>query len=66
VGVVMDKIKKGSFNLAVEVKLHCLAMMCVNNIQHTCNLKGVAVDESGVCAGLVKFKPIKKKKNDDD
>ncbi|MEE9356249.1 MAG: hypothetical protein V3U75_11720 [Methylococcaceae bacterium] len=58
-----DKIKKGSFDLAVEVKLHCLAMMCVNNIQNTCNLKGVAIDESGKCAGLVLFKPKKKDDN---
>ena len=59
-----DKIKKGSFDLAVEVKLHCLAVICVNNIQHTCNLTGVANDETGMCAGLVEFKSKKKDKND--
>lgn len=56
-----NKPIKATFNLAVEVKLHCLAIMCVNNIQHVCNLKGVAIDETGACAGLVLFKPKKKK-----
>ncbi len=56
----MEKQKKAMFGLVVEVKLHCLAVMCVNNIQHICNLKGVAIDENGVCAGLIKFKPKKK------
>ncbi len=58
-----NPIKKGSFELSVEVKLHCLAMRCVNNIQCTCNLKGVAIDETGKCAGFVELKPKKKDKD---
>lgn len=54
-------IKKGSFDLSVEVKLHCLATHCMNNIQCVCNLKGVAIDESGKCAGLVLIKPKEEK-----
>lgn len=57
----MPKIPKGSFDLSVEVKMHCLAITCMNNIQCVCNLKGVAIDESGKCAGLVLFKLQKKK-----
>ncbi len=55
----MNKSKKELFDLSVEVKLHCLSMQCVNNVQNTCNLKGVAIDENGTCAGLVKFEPEK-------
>ena len=62
----MSKINKNAFSIAVEVKLHCLAIMCTNNIQNTCNLKGVAIDERGVCAGMVKYSPIDKKSNTKD
>ena len=62
----MDKKPiKALFGLVVEVKLHCLAVKCTNNIQYVCNLKGVANDENGMCMGMVKFKP-KEKKGDDD
>lgn len=59
----MENRTKALYNLAVECKLHCLALMCVNNIGEVCNLKGVAIDETGKCAGLVLFKPKKKDKD---
>ena len=57
----MDNKIKALYGLAVECKVHCLAIMCVNNIGEVCNLKGVAVDETGKCVGLVLLKPKEKK-----
>jgi len=57
----MNVNKKNIFSLAVEVKLHCLCVICINNIQTTCNLKGVGIDESGNCAGKVLFQSDEKK-----
>jgi hypothetical protein len=61
-----NKTQKAEFDISVECKLHCLATICLNNIQHVCNLKGVGIDETGMCAGLVEFKPEKKKSKDGD
>jgi hypothetical protein len=61
-----NKLQKVSFEISVECKVHCLAIMCANNVQHVCNLKGVGVDETGMCAGLVEFKPKKKKSTSKD
>ncbi len=57
------KPKKSPFNLAVESKVHCLTYYCANNIHCVCNLKGIGIDENGLCSGLV---PIKKKKDKDN
>jgi len=53
----MDSKTKALYNLAVEVKLHCKALECVNNMGEICNLKGVAIDSTGACVGMVKLKP---------
>ncbi len=62
----MDNKTKALYSLEVECKVHCLAVMCVNNIGEVCNLKGVAIDETGKCAGLVLFKPKNKKDDKED
>ncbi len=59
-----SKNKIANFDLSVESKIHCLAVQCVNNISHVCNLKGMGVDENAQCAGLVELKKPKAKKAD--
>ncbi len=52
--------EKTKFVISVDSKIYCLNVGCVNNVQNTCNLKGLSIDENGLCSGLVKIK-IKKK-----
>lgn len=55
--------KKIKYDLSVESKIHCLATICINNIGGICNLKGVAINENGVCAGLVEIRTKEKDKD---
>ncbi len=57
----MSDIKK-NYDISTESKLFCLNMTCVNNVQHSCNLKGVSISENGTCAGIVKIKIKKENK----
>jgi hypothetical protein len=57
----MDTKTKALYSLGVEVKVHCAALMCVNNIGEVCNLKGLGIDAAGACSGMITLKPKKKK-----
>jgi hypothetical protein len=60
----MEKVIDKNFLVSVESKMYCINIDCANNvsIQHTCNLKGVFIDEDGTCSGIVRMKPKPKKK----
>lgn len=55
-----EQEKKQTFDIALEVKVACLMESCFNNVNSACNLKGLAIDNTGKCQGLVKVK-VKKK-----
>ncbi len=53
----MENIKeKVRFAIRNDSIVYCLNVGCVNNVQNTCNLKGLSIDETGQCSGLTKIK----------
>ncbi len=64
----MEEIKRSPYEISVESKICCLNIACVHNVpvpgvpHHACNLKGMLIDETGMCSGVVTIKPKKSAK----
>jgi hypothetical protein len=52
--------QKTAYVLSVNSMISCLVENCANNILGACNLKGISVDTSGRCEGIVKPRTAKK------
>jgi hypothetical protein len=57
----IEKPLQQQYVISIESKIHCVNIFCVNNISNSCNLKGIRIDQSGACLGMINVEAIKEK-----